>query len=180
MLLANPGVFSMRHFPLMARFNEWVNRQLYDKVATLDDAAYHADCGIFFGSVHHTLNHLLVVDRLWLGRITGLDRGIHSLDQILHDDLPSLCAAREEEDRGLIKLLDEMPEERIESLVRFSTIKRDRHFEARTRDLLSGMFNHQTHHRGQIYAVLQQRGMDLPDIDLPFFLPQIGEARLIT
>jgi uncharacterized damage-inducible protein DinB len=163
----------------MARFNQWVNRQLYDKVATLDEAAYRSDCGIFFGSIHRTLNHLLVVDRLWLGRITGTDRGIRSLDQVLHDDLPSLRAAREEEDRGLIKLLDEMPEEKIEAMVRFTTVKRDRHMEARTRDLLSAMFNHQTHHRGQIYAVLQQRGMSLPDIDLPFFLPEIGEARLI-
>jgi uncharacterized damage-inducible protein DinB len=148
-------------------------------VATLDEAAYRSDCGIFFGSIHRTLNHLLVVDRLWLGRITGTDRGIRSLDQVLHDDLPSLRAAREEEDRGLIKLLDEMPEEKIEAMVRFTTVKRDRHMEARTRDLLSAMFNHQTHHRGQIYAVLQQRGMSLPDIDLPFFLPEIGEARLI-
>jgi uncharacterized damage-inducible protein DinB len=170
----------MRHFPLMARFNAWVNRQLYDKVATLDDAAYRADCGIFFGSLHRTLNHLLVVDRLWLGRITGTDRGIRSLDQLLYDDFASLRAAREDEDQGLIQLLDEMPEEKIESLIRFSTIKRDRQFEARVRDLLSGMFNHQTHHRGQVYAVLQQRGMDLPDIDLPFFLPEIGEARQIA
>src|SRR5262245_22919444 len=170
----------MQHFPLMARFNAWVNRQLYDKVATLDDSAYRADCGIFFGSLHRTLNHLLVVDRLWLGRITGTDRGIRSLDQLLYDDFASLRAAREVEDQGLIRLLDEMPEEKIESLVRFSTIKRDRHFEARVRDLLSGMFNHQTHHRGQICAVLQQRGMELPDIDLPFFLPEIGEAHQIT
>jgi uncharacterized damage-inducible protein DinB len=164
----------------MARFNQWVNRQLYDKVATLDDEAYRADTGIFFRTIHHTLNHLLVVDRLWIGRVTGSDRGISSLDQILFEDFTSLRAAREAEDRGLIALLDEMPDDRIEALVRFSTIKRDRHFEARVRDLLSGMFNHQTHHRGQIYAVLQQRGMDLPDVDLPFFLPEIGEARVIA
>jgi len=170
----------MRHFSLMARFNEWVNRQLYDKVAALDDEAYRADTGIFFNSIHHTLNHLLVVDRLWIGRVTGTDRGIHSLDQILFEDFASLRAARETEDRGLIALLDEMPEGKIEALVQFSTIKRDRHFEARVRDLLSGLFNHQTHHRGQIYAVLQQRGMELPDVDLPFFLPEIGEARLIA
>jgi uncharacterized damage-inducible protein DinB len=164
----------------MARFNEWVNRQLYDKVAALDDEAYRADTGIFFNSIHHTLNHLLVVDRLWIGRVTGTDRGIHSLDQILFEDFASLRAARETEDRGLIALLDEMPEGKIEALVQFSTIKRDRHLEARVRDLLSGLFNHQTHHRGQIYAVLQQRGMELPDVDLPFFLPEIGEARLIA
>ena len=170
----------MRHFSLMARFNEWVNRQLYDKVADLDDAVYRADTGIFFNSIHHTLNHLLVVDRLWIGRVTDTDRGIRSLDQMLFEDFASLRAARETEDRGLIGLLDDMPDDRIEALVRFSTIKRDRHFEARIRDLLSGLFNHQTHHRGQIYAVLQQRGMELPDIDLPFFLPEIGEARLIA
>lgn len=170
----------MRHFPLMARFNQWVNRQLYDKVATLDEEAYRADTGIFFHSIHHTLNHLLVVDRLWIGRVTGTDHGISSLDQILFEDFASLRAAREAEDRGLIVLLDEMADDRIEALVRFSTIKRDRHFEARVRDLLSGLFNHQTHHRGQIFAVLQQRGMDLPDVDLPFFLPEIGEARVIA
>ena len=170
----------MRHFPLMARFNQWVNRQLYDKVATLDEEAYRADTGIFFHSIHHTLNHLLVVDRLWIGRVTGADRGISSLDQILFEDFAALRAARETEDRGLIALLDEMPDDKLEALVRFSTIKRDRHFEARVRDLLAGMFNHQTHHRGQIYAVLQQRGMELPDVDLPFFLPEIGEARVIA
>ncbi|HWA43278.1 MAG TPA: DinB family protein [Hypericibacter adhaerens] len=170
----------MRHFPLMARFNAWVNNQLYDKVAVLDDAAYRADAGIFFGSIHRTLNHLLVVDRLWIGRVTGTDRGIRSLDQLLHDDFAALRAAREAEDQGLIELVDGMTEEQIEAMVRFSTIKRDRHFEARVRDLLSGLFNHQTHHRGQIFAVLQQRGLAMPDVDLAFFLPVVGEARLIA
>ncbi len=55
----------MDHFPLMARFNQWVNAQFYDCVAQLSDADYRADRGAFFGSIHQTLNHLLVVDRLW-------------------------------------------------------------------------------------------------------------------
>lgn len=170
----------MRHFPLMARFNEWVNRQIYDQVATLDDATYRADCGLFFGSIHRTLNHLLVVDRLWSGRVAGTDRGVRSLDQILYGDFPSLRAARDQEDKALIDLLDGLTDERLEAQTRFWTVERDKQIEARTRDLLSGLFNHQTHHRGQITAILLQKGLKLPDIDLVYFLPEMGEAQAIS
>ena len=77
----------MQHVSSMARFNAWVNERLYGCVAQLDETKYRADYGLFFGSIHATLNHLLVVDRLWTGRVQGIDRGIRSLDQILYDDL---------------------------------------------------------------------------------------------
>lgn len=54
----------MDHFPLMARFNRWVNARLYESVAKLSDEQYRKDVGLFFGSVHATLNHLLVGDLL--------------------------------------------------------------------------------------------------------------------
>src|SRR3989337_58114 len=79
----------MNHFPLMARFNGWVNDRLYDSVARLPDAAYPAD------------------------RIEGVPSGIRSLDQILHDDFASLRAARRAEDRRLIELVDGLSEQRL-------------------------------------------------------------------
>ena len=72
----------MDHIPLMARFNGWVNERLYDSVAGLADDAYREDRGAFFGSIHATLNHLLVVDRLWTRRIEGVEHGIKALEQI--------------------------------------------------------------------------------------------------
>jgi len=44
--------------------------------------------------------------------------------------------------------------------------------------MLAGMFNHQTHHRGQIYSVLLQRGQKLPDIDLIYYLVEVGQAKM--
>ena len=88
----------MDHFPMMARFNGWVNEKIYAEVAKLDDVTYRADSGLFFGSLHATLNHIMVVDRLWTGRVEGIDRGVKSLNQILHDDFASLQKARREED----------------------------------------------------------------------------------
>ncbi len=76
----------MNNLALMARFNQWVNGHIYDSVAELSDEEYRRDRKAFFGSIHRTLNHLLVVDRLWAGRIRGIDPGITSLTEILFDE----------------------------------------------------------------------------------------------
>jgi len=97
----------MSQFPLMARFNEWANARLYGAVARLSEEDYRTDRGLFFGSVHRTLNHLLVVDRIWTRRIEGVPHGIASLDALLHDSFSALKDARIDEDRRLIRQVEE-------------------------------------------------------------------------
>jgi uncharacterized damage-inducible protein DinB len=169
----------MHHFSSMARFSAWVNEQLYPCVAELDEASYRAPSGLFFGSIHATLNHILVIDRLWTGRIKGIDRGVRALDQILHDDLPSLRAARKAEDAYLIEFMDGLSEADLQKRVRYKTVASPRLMETRVWDMLTGLYNHQTHHRGQIYALLLQKGLKLPDVDVIYYLAEIGEARFV-
>ena len=59
------------HLRAMAAYNRWANRRLYDAASALPDEEYRRPAGVYFGSLHGTLNHLLVVDRLWLrsGRV---------------------------------------------------------------------------------------------------------------
>jgi uncharacterized damage-inducible protein DinB len=166
----------MNHLPLMARFNAWVNERLYNSVAELPEAAYREDRGAFFGSVHHTLNHILVVDRLWTGRIEGSDRGVRALDQILYDDFESLRAARREEDRRLIALVDGLDEARLAAPVRYTRIIGEGEEEVRCGHILITLYNHQTHHRGQVHALLTQNGIVPPPLDVVFFLDEAGEA----
>jgi uncharacterized damage-inducible protein DinB len=169
----------MQHFPMMARFNAWVNEKLYACAAQLDEAAYRGDCGLFFGSIHATLNHLLVVDRLWTGRVQGIDRGVRALNQILHDDLSTLHEARRREDADLVALADRLSDADLQAYKRYTTADGTKTVETRVWDMLAGMFNHQTHHRGQIYAVLLQKGMKLPDIDLIYYLVEAGQSRYV-
>jgi len=169
----------MDHFPLMARFNAWVNERLYDCVATLAEADYRAAKGLFFGSIHNTLNHLLLVDRLWTTRAQGVDPGIHALDEILFPDLASLRMGRGEEDRKIIALMDRLSPADLMATRRYWLVDRSRQMEARVWDMLAGMFNHETHHRGQITALLLQRGMKVPDIDLIYYLVESGQARFV-
>lgn len=166
----------MNHLPLMARFNRWANTRVYACVAGLDEEAYRRDRGAFFGSIHHTLNHLLVVDRLWTARIQDRESGIESLDQILFDDFESLKAAREEEDDRFIALVGGLSDAELEAPVRYRRIIGDGVEEARAGHILITLFNHQTHHRGQVHAMLTQAGVTPPPLDVIFYLDELGEA----
>jgi uncharacterized damage-inducible protein DinB len=171
----------MHHFSFMARFSAWVNDKLYPHVAALDEASYRAPAGLFFGSIHATLNHILIVDRLWTGRVKGIDRGVRALNQVLHDDLSALRAARREEDAYLIQFMDGLSEADLQARVRYNTVSGDtpRAMEARVWDMLTGLYNHQTHHRGQVYGLLLQKGIKLPDIDVIYYLHETGQARFV-
>lgn len=94
------------HARVMARYNRWMNDKLYAVVATLTDAERKRDRGAFFGSIHRTLNHLLLADRVWLARFTGKaptdgslgPDGIRSLDQELYADFDELRNERSKTD----------------------------------------------------------------------------------
>ena len=166
----------MTHFPLMARFNAWANARVYDSVVRLPDTAYREDRKAFFGSIHGTLNHLLLVDRLWGGRIEGVDRGIRALDEILYDDFSELRVARIDEDKRLIDLVDGLSEAQLEKLIPYHRIIGDGMEEACASHMLITLFNHQTHHRGQVHVLLTQADIVTPALDVIFFLDEIGEC----
>ena len=107
-----------------------------------------------------------MVDRLWTGRIRGRDRGIHALDQVLYDDFAELSAARIDEDRQLIELVDGLSADELVAPVRYSRIIGSGLEEVRAGHVLLTLFNHQTHHRGQVTTILSQFGIDLGVTDL--------------
>jgi uncharacterized damage-inducible protein DinB len=167
----------MSDYALLARFNQWANARLYDSVAQLPPARYFDDQGAYFGSVHRTLNHLLVVDRLWTGRIQGIERGIRALDQVLCEDFAGLRTAREQEDRRLIALVDTLDDEDLRRPVRYRRMIGDGFEVLAVRHILMTLFNHQTHHRGQVHTLLTQAWITPPPLDVVFYLDEIGECR---
>ncbi len=149
------------HFAKMARYNAWANARLYAAARSLPDASYRKKVGAFFGSLHGTLNHLLVTDRIWMRRLTGEGEHPEKLDAILFDDLPSLEMARQEEDERIIRYVDGLCDEDIGKDVSYATTKGVPH-RNRLGDILAHLFNHQTHHRGQAHAILTVLGVREP------------------
>src|SRR5215510_12994238 len=107
------------HFRGFARYNQWANRRLYQACAALPEAEYMKPRASFFGSLHATLNHILVGDRIWMARITGHPAtGIQALNQILYGELTGLRVAREAEDAQIINVVDAMDEPTLNTTLR--------------------------------------------------------------
>jgi len=157
------------YFRRLARYNAWANRRLYDACVALSAADYLARRPSFFGSLHATLNHILVGDRVWLGRFVGVPSGLTRLDQILHDDLASLRLARETEDARILGYISGLAEPDIDGILRYRNMAGEAQ-ETPLRLTLAHFFNHQTHHRGQAHCLLSATPVAPPSLDLIYFL----------
>lgn len=147
-------------FKEFAAYNRWVNRRIYETAAGLTDEVRTRDVGLYFGSVHGTLNHLLVADYIWMRRFTGNGPLPERLNLILHEDFAALRDAREAEDERIITFIDQIDD--FERILEYQN-STGRTFRQRLGSALAHFFNHQTHHRGQVHAGLTIAGITEPE-----------------
>jgi uncharacterized damage-inducible protein DinB len=150
------------HFMMMANYNKWANARLFREAGTLQNALYRKEVGAYFKSLHGTLNHLLVADRIWMRRLTGTGEHPETLNAILFEDLASLHAARVEEDNRIIAFVQSLDEPAFEETWHYRTLGGTPQMRRR-RELLAHLFNHETHHRGQAHAILTVLGVAEPE-----------------
>ena len=160
------------YFALLADYNAWANRRLIAGLAPLDDAGWHADQGLFFKSIHATFNHNLLVEMLWLGRLAGRPWQGGGLDTVLdpsREGLLAKLAARNAETRAAMAALpDPLP-----ARIRYETIE-GKPMDVPLAPVLAHVFNHATHHRGQITAAAHRLGLRVQELDIPYFLHDAG------
>lgn len=157
---------------MMAGYNRWMNERLYAVCEELTDEERKADRGAFFRSVHGTLNHLLLGDRVWMARFTGDLYPVKSLDQELYEDFGQLRSERTITDERIESWAAGLTDDVLGGKLEFSTIVKPA---KRTYDLwvcVTHFFNHQTHHRGQLTTLLSQAGQDYGVTDL-LWLPSV-------
>jgi uncharacterized damage-inducible protein DinB len=144
---------------LMAGYNRWMNEKLYALCATLSDEERKRDRRAFFRSIHGTLNHLLLTDRAWLGRFTGHPLSFRSLDQELYADFDELRRQRASTDAAIEEFCSDLTKERLSAEITYASTSGTRYAHPLAPALLH-LFNHETHHRGQITTLLSQLGID--------------------
>ena len=157
------------HYQMLGHYNAWANARLYDAAALLGAENYRADRGAFFKSVHGTLNHLLVTDRIWMQRFIGVGEAPNRLDAILFETFDELRAAREAEDRRIADFVDGLDDVRIAGTIKYRRVSSPEEFEQELAPALAHWFNHQTHHRGHVHALLTGLTGEAPELDLLFF-----------
>lgn len=159
------------YFQRFARYNAWANHRLYDACGALSAEEYHRPRPAFFRSISRTLNHILVADRIWLGRFEATASDIASLDQVLHEEFAGLRHARETEDARIISFAGRLTDAMLDGDLDYRNMAGE---DRRTplRWALAHVFNHQAHHRGQAHCLLSATPVPPPPLDLLYFLPQ--------
>ena len=163
------------HFVALARNNRWSNFRLLRSVACLTDEEYFAERPSFFGSIHATLNHLLVVDLLYYARLTG-GTSLSTAEEAEHDQLASLRDAQLASDRRLQGFCEDQTDASLSSKVSFNRADGSAYVET-VAAVLMHLFVHQVHHRGQVHDMLSATSVAPPQLDEFFMSGDLGYRR---
>jgi len=164
-------MISPKYAHTMAQYNQWMNDKVYVACERLTDQERKADSGAFFKSIHSTLNHLLWGDSMWIGRFTqgtslAKEYPKAPIGTDLYEHWEALKAARIAMDKDILAWADMLD---VDWLARDFSWYSGLTKSTRSRPawlLVTHLFNHQTHHRGQVTTLLSQRGIDPGDTDL--------------
>lgn len=169
------------HYHTMARYNAWMNGNIYGCAEGLADSARKENRAAFFGSIHGTLNHILLADLIWLQRFASATWGapaleslsfgpahsITGLDMEAYSDFDQLRSERAVIDAAILKWVEsDLTEAILKEDITYQNILRKREQTRSMATCVSHFFNHQTHHRGQVTTLLSQLGLDPGPTDM--------------
>lgn len=164
------------HFLQLARYNVWATRRLLEAVAGVSDADYRKDVGLFFKSIHGTLNHLLVGEHmLWYPRFAKGVSPKMALNEEVEPDRARLGQALKGGAANWLPLIESWPAERFGGALNYTNM-RGQAMSLPFAPTLAHVFNHGTHHRGQITAALTALGQPCPELDLVYLLQEESKA----
>lgn len=153
----------------MARYSLWQNQVLFALCNDLSDPARRQDRGLFFGSIHATLDHMLLVDgALKDYAVTEVPPSDFDPCRSVADAYEDLASGRRRFDAEMVALFDRMPEDWLSETMTVSVARlgQDRTFPRHF--LFAQMFNHGTHHRAQVTTALHGMGIDYGITDMPY------------
>ncbi|TNC71449.1 damage-inducible protein DinB [Rubellimicrobium roseum] len=156
----------------MARYNAWQNEGLLDLVPRLPEEELRRDRGAFFGGILGTLSHLLWADRMWLSRLAGHPRPAVGLSAsaTLVTDAVTWAEGRRAADAALLAWAEDLGPGDLDGDLTWVSGVTGGEVSRPLGLIASHVFNHQTHHRGQVHALLTAAGLRPRDTDL-FLMP---------
>lgn len=167
------------HVRIMAAYGAWMNGRMLDLCGGLSDVQRKGDMGAFFKSVHGTVDHLICGDLSWMGRFTGGPMPTKRIGEILHESWDEMDAARRTLDGRIEAWATQVTEDWLAETMSYVSVN-----DGKTRILprwvlVTHMFNHATHHRGQLTTLMKQLGIDPGVTDLPW-LPALYDGTVLN
>ncbi len=172
-----------KNFRMLSLYNQRINTQLMDCCLTLPSDIIEKETDSFFANIISYWNHILFGDLILLGRLASNEIAQLTLEDftnfpspkspqdIYHSQLSDLAVLRKQLDALIIDYCTNLTEEDCEKFITYTTTEGDSITKA-IADVTQHIFNHQTHHRGQLTCVLSQFGVDYGCMDLPVIVSE--------
>ena len=158
-----------KYFQDLALYHKWAYEKLNASITEISDSDYRKNCGLFFGSMHGTLNHLCVADTLWYNRFAHMPNSLNLEDELYTDRAALIEALLKRADLWIHFLSTHFPKDHPPKTLSYRNTK-GLDITVPYLQALAHVFNHGTHHRGQISAVVTQLGFKAPEMDLYYYL----------
>ena len=168
-------MYDGNYYCLMAEYNRWMNQKLYSVCADIPDEKRKANLGAFFRSIHGTLNHILWADKIWLRRFTGEPFLVGKMGEDIYEDFEALRIDREELDKFIYDWTRNLRQEWLTGPYEFTSVQDGKTRRGPAWVFVTQLFNHQTHHRGQVTTLIKQLGYEPGVTDIPW-LPGVVEC----
>ena len=149
------NMYQGNYYQLMSEYNRWMNQRLYSVCADIPDEKRKADLGAFFKSIHGTLNHILWADRIWLRRFTGEPFVVGKMGEDVYADFETLRAERDTLDEFILDWARNLRADWLAGLYKFTSVQDGKTRRGPAWVFVTQLFNHQTHHRGQVDDLAQ-------------------------
>lgn len=154
-----------------AKYNAWANSRIYNALRSLGDAERKENRRGFFGSIHNTMNHVLLADLIYRERLEKKPTTYTRLDEVLFEDFDELEAAHRSNDDWYVGFCAAMDPADLEKDLSFQAVGMDKpeFFSLPLRLCLTNLFQHQVHHRGQVHHMISHAGLYPPPVDVVKF-----------
>ena len=163
---------------MMSRYNAWQNQSLFHAAVGLSDAEREADRGAFFGGIRATLSHLMWADLIWIARFEGVEGpGGTITTSPARYDWPTLWTERPKLDARIAAWSWMVTQDELDGEIRWHSFAFGHELAKPTAVCVAHLFNHQTHHRGQVHAMLTAADARPDDTDIPFMPNEVPEWR---
>jgi len=161
-------MISVEYCQLLARYNHWMNERLYAVVSEFGEDERTRDRGAFFGSMHRTLNHILWGDRIWIGRFTGQAYAVPAFGADMYVDFAELARERAATDTAILDWAGQLSPAWLAGTLEYRSASDGRVRRLANWVATTHLFQHATHHRGQLVTLIKQAGKDPGVTDLPW------------
>ena len=161
-------MISVEYCQVLARYNRWMNERLYAVVGEFSSDERLRDRGAFFGSMHRTLNHILWGDRIWLARFRGRKYTESAFGADMYGDYAELTREREATDTEILDWTGQLTPAWLAETLEYRAASDGRLRHLAKWIAVAHLFQHATHHRGQLATLIKQAGKDPGVTDLPW------------